>query len=365
MFQPFIEYFRQEPIIIQIVWLSSCLLFLIIIVLITSLKLLRTHLRRNEHFVEKNTKKYELLLITYLYLEKEEGVIGKEEQTVVDEIKSILNDEFIRNIIVATMLRLKNEITGELADSIQDLYYQTKLNKYALKKITNKNWYTVAEGIRELNLFLARDAHDEIVKHINHPKREVRKEVQLYLVKLFNFKGLVFLDKLKTSLSEWDQIQLLEELQRFDNQEIPDISPWLKSKNVYVVYFAIKLAKIYHQFEVKDVLLELLSHKDKEVKVQVIRVMSHLQVLESKEIIKRDFGKLSKEEQVAFFELLENLFEMSDLPFLKKQVRHENFDIKYIALKMLNMFDNAAFEKLEMSPPDPEFEKIVEFIKNT
>jgi Leucine-rich repeat (LRR) protein len=63
--------------------------------------------------------------------------------------------------------------------------------------------------------------------------------MQLYLVNLFHFKGLDFLNRNKTPISEWDQIQLLEVLQLYKTQ-ISDISSWLKSSNESVVFFSLK-----------------------------------------------------------------------------------------------------------------------------
>jgi len=197
---------------------------------------------------------------------------------------------------------------------------------------------------------------------VNHPKKEIRKEVQLYLVTLFHFEGLKFLDILQTQLSEWDQIQLLEVLQRFDEQEIPDINPWLKSPNNSVVVFALKLAKIYNQFEVKDAIMELLAHQKKEIRLDVINVLCHLQVIEAKVVLKNNFEKRSLEEQIAFFKLLENMYEPTDESFLLKQINHENFEIKLAALKIIKILNAEKFKNLKNISDDPEFVKIFNFI---
>jgi hypothetical protein len=222
----------------------------------------------------------------------------------------------------------------------------------------------VAKAIRELAQFHVKEVNNQIVIYVNNPNKEVRKEVQLYLVTLFHFDGLKFLDVLQTQLSEWDQIQLLEVLQRFDEQEIPEINPWLKSENNSVVAFALKLAKIYNQFEAKDTLLELLAHPQKKIRVEAIHVLSHLQVVEAKEMLKNNFDKLSLEEQIAFFKLLENVYETSDESFLQEHIQHKNFEIKVSALKIfkiLNIEKFHSFKRLLLEPKDAE---IIEFIEN-
>jgi HEAT repeat protein len=362
--QDLINYFNEEPIIIQLVWMLSCLLFVAIIVLIIYIKFLRKHLRDNEKIVTKYSEKNEILLITYLYAENEEGGVSSEQQDVINKLKRGIANKFKREIIVSTLLKLRNEISGEMAEAIQDLYSQITLKKFALAKLKNEKWDVIAEGIRELTLFQVKDAHDEVVKHVSHPKKEVRKEVQLYLVSLFNFDGLIFLNDLKTPLSEWDQIQFLGELQKIENQQIPDISLWLKSTNDYVAIFALKLAKIYNQFEMKDVLIEMLSHKSEKVRSELFSVLSNLYIVEAKDILKSNFSERDKDEQLAFFKLLDNLADNNDEDFIAEHIHHENFEIKLSALKILKNLNIDKFRSFDLIPPESEFVKIIIFVEN-
>jgi hypothetical protein len=265
-YQYVIEYFENAPLIIEVVWVMIFIFFVTVFILTINLKYLRSRLRKNEKIVAEYQKEYESDLITYLYAGNEEEEISAEQQIIIDKLKSCASDDFKRRIVVSTLLRLRNDISGEMADSIQKLYFQSGLIFYALERLKSKKWYVVVKGIRELTQLGVKEVHDKIEIFVNHPKRDIRKEVQLYLVTLFHFEGLKFLDVLQTQLSEWDQIQLLEVLQRFDEQEIPNINPWLKSENNSVVAFALKLAKIYNQFEVKDALIGLLSHHQKKNK---------------------------------------------------------------------------------------------------
>lgn len=363
-YQSLLNYLEDSPLIIQVVWAMIVLFLVIITMLIIYLKFLRVRLRKIEKTVAQYQNEYESYLISYLYSGNEEDEISAEQQAIVNKLTACVPDKFKRHVVVSTLLRLRNEISGEMAESIQKLYFQTGLINYALSSLKSKKWYVVAKGIRELAQFHVKEVYKDIVILVNHPKKEIRKEVQLYLVNLFHFEGLKFLDVLQTPLSEWDQIQLLEVLQRFDEQEIPDINPWLKSTNDSVAVFAIKLAKIYNQFEAKDTLLELLSHPQKKIRVEAIHVLSHLQVFEAKEALKSNFDKLSLEEQIAFFKLLENVFETSDESFLLKHIQHKNFEIKVSALKifkLLNIEKFHSFKHLMLAPKDVE---IIEFIEN-
>lgn len=362
-YQYLIDYLENSPTIIQVVWISICIFFVAIVILVIYLKFLRNKLRNSEKTVAEYQKEYESDLITYLYAGNEEE-ISAEQQIIIDKLRNCASDKFKRRIIVSTLLRLRNEISGEMAESIQKLYFQSGLIGYALSRLKSKKWYVVAKGIRELTQLQVKEVYDEIITLVNHPKKEIRKEVQLYLVTLFHFEGLEFLNVLQTQLSEWDQIQLLEVLQRFDDQELPDINKWLKSNNNSVVAFTLKLAKIYNQFEVKDSIMELLGHQQKEIRVEAINVLSHLQVIEAKEVLKNNFEKCTLEEQIAFFKLLENMYEPSDESFLLEHITHENFEIKLSALKIFKILNTEKFKSLKEISVDPDYVKIFNFIEH-
>lgn len=359
-----IEYLKQSPPIIQLAWIFSVVFAVFIIPLIIYLNYLRGHLRRDEIVVAKHQEEYEQALVTFLYSGNGDEDLSSEQQLIIEEFKKCIIDPFKRKIVISTLLKLKNEISGDLAQSIEKFYIQTGLINYTLPKLKSKKWYTLAKGIRELRQFQVKEAHDQVANYINHPKREVRKEMQLYMVNLFYFEGLDFLNVLQTPLSEWDQIQLLEVLQRFDNQKLPNIKSWLNSSNDSVVVFVLKLAKIYNQFEQKDVLIRMLDHQNKDIVIEVISVLCHLEVFEAKEVLKNTFDQRSQEEQIAIFKLLENLYEISDEPFLLDYMYHENFEIKVSALKILKAINGYKFNFLKSSSSEPEFLQIANFIEN-
>jgi hypothetical protein len=177
--------------------------------------------------------------------------------------------------------------------------------------------------------------------------------MQLYLVHLYAFKGLKFLDVLETPLSEWDQIQLLEILQLNNDTEIVDITPWLKSSNDSVVNFTLKLAKVYNQFEAKDDLIKLLNHKSEEVRINTISALSHLNIFEAKNILKNSFNERSLEEQITFLKMMENVHENSDKSFLLENRHHENFEIKSLVMEILKSINFGEYDLHEAKIKKP------------
>ncbi|WP_281299410.1 HEAT repeat domain-containing protein [Flavobacterium limnophilum] len=337
-----LEALKYSSPLIQLTWVLSGIFSVFILALIIFLKCLRNHLRDKEKIEAKYQEDYESQLVTYLYAGNDDEAFSSEQQLIINELKKHVTDPFKRKIIISTLLKLRNEISGEMGESIDALFIKLGLLRFSLAKLRNKKWDVIAIGIRELTQFKIKAVHKIIMNNINHPLKEVRKEMQLYLVHLYAFKGLEFLNILETPLSEWDQIQLLEVLQLNNETQIADIKPWLKSSNDSVVIFTLKLAKVYNQFEAKEELIELLNHKNIEVRTNTISALSHLNVFEAKNILKDNFNERSHEEKIAFLKMMENVYENSDKPFLLEHINHKNFEIKLLIMEILK---NINFEE--------------------
>lgn len=363
-YQYFNDAYNEYPLLIRIIWVLSGMLLFAIIGLSTYLKLIRNRLRKNSENRTKLRKEYETLLVEYLYSGDETGKLSVNQEAIMLQLKHAISISFNRKIIVKLLYNLMNEVSGEMSDSIKTLYEETGLLKHAVSRLKNKNWYVIAKGIGELTRFDISDVHQSVSKFINHPRHEVRKETQLYMVTMFRFQGLSFLDDLKTTLSEWDQVQLLEVLQKLEDQEICDIKPWLKSTNDSVVLFALKLSQIYNQFEVKDTLMDLLTHSSKIIRVNVIEVLTHLYGIEAKDKLKANFEELSIEEQISFFGLLEKLVIPSDEPFIEEHLFHKNFEIQLLALKILKSINIDKYIGLDKLPEEEKSEAMLKTVNS-
>jgi hypothetical protein len=363
IFQNFIENLQQYPVLIQVIWVIVAILFLSILIFTFFLKIVRTRLRRREKYTFNYQKKIESLLIEYINHKNDDVVEKDVEDSIYSEMKLGMSSKLKRKIILSTILKLKVEVSGEMTEMIEDLFLKIGLLDFSKKKLKNDKWHIVALGIKVLTIFKVESEYNEVMKHVNHERIEVRREAQLYFVKLFEFKGLDFLNEIKASLSEWDQIQLLDVLHKFEDQKIIGVEKWLKSTNNSVVLFALKLCSIYNLLGLKGILLGLLSHENNEVKVQTIKVLSDFQITEAKDILKKTYEEISLEEQITFFKMMETQSVKDDIPFVIKYIEDVNFQIKVSALKILKLLDIEMFRSLKDLKDDLEYIAIVEFVK--
>lgn len=363
LYHHIVDYLLNAPKIIQLTWFLSTVFIFIIIGLIIYLDHIRRRLCHKERIESVYQKKYEQDLIEYLYAGSIEQEITKEQQIIVNYLSKCSSSNLKRKIIINTLLKLRNEISGEMADAIQKLYYQTGLIRFAAANLKSKKWEIVAKGIKELAQFEIKEVHDEVVKHVNHPKREVRLEIQRYLVKLFKFEGLKFLNVLNCNLTEWDQIRLIEILKKIDDQQAPDFSIWLESQNNSVVSFSLKLTKTFNQYEAKNTLIKLLHHSDPEIRMEVIETLLYFGDSESLLILKQEFNLRSLEEQIITFKMMETLYEIGDVPFILEQIENECFEIKTSAIKILKAINDDEGHDLQTLINNIEFNKNINLIK--
>jgi hypothetical protein len=332
------NYFVSSPKIIQISWLISAVLILSVLGLIGYLKYVRARLRSKGRIVSTYQKKYESDLIEYLYAE-EGPELTIQQQQIITYLKKCSKNRLKKRIITRTLLKLRNEISGETADTIQKLFYNLNFAAEAEAKLNSKKWDVIANGISELAQFDIKEAHDKVITHINHSKKEVRREIQFYLVKLFSFDGLTFLNVLENQLSEWDQIQLLEILQRKNSQNLPDLTNWLQSTNDSVISFTLKLAKIFNQYDTKEQVLQLFDHPNIEIRIEAIELVSPLGFFEATSLLQNGIRERSTEEIIAIFKMGEKMYTKTDIPFVLEFLNHEIYDIRKSAEVIMHTID--------------------------
>ncbi|PQJ78023.1 hypothetical protein [Polaribacter porphyrae] len=323
-------------------------------------------MRNNIRLTDKKNKKYTTLveenLIKFLYSEKESILLTDTQKKIIKKFKKGVSSRRKRKIISDTFFNLSQEISGSMIVTMHKLYEEIGLLRYTIKKLRSKKWNIIAIGIRDARRFEIDKVKNLISNFINHPREEVRREAHLYFLELFGYEGMEFLDDLKVPLSEWDQIQLLGEIEKIENHLILDVSKWLVSDNDYVIIFILNIVKMFNRMETKEILLTLLHHKSKDVRLKAIETVTHFEVLEAKYILKSKFTNMSLKEKIASFLLLEKVASDEDNIFIINYTNHENFEIKHKALSILKRIDKNMYDALEKKSEDEDYNRIINFL---
>lgn len=360
-------FFKDYPIIVKIVWILAAIFFVFLLIAIIYLKIIRTRIRKRQVYLLKQRKKYEELIVTYLYANEDSLEINDEQRRIINKIKFSLLKIYNRRILTEVLLKFKGEVSGIMEASTKKMYREVGLLKQTKLKLQHKEWHIVVTAIRDCRKFGVTEEKESLRKFINHENAEIRRQAYLYFLELFGFEGLDFLDDLKESISLWDEIGIFEALSKFKNQDPPSlqkISQWLKSENKYVVSFTLSLIKIYGLINTKNEILTLISHEENDVKYKVINLLNEFSAVEAKTILVTNFDNFTVKEQIAVFKYLENIHSLADEPFILQHVNSPVFEIKVIALKILKEINVKNFLKLKEVLKDERSIRIIDYTEN-
>ncbi len=238
---------------------------------------------------------------------------------IPESIKSILQGGVARRALLEELIRLKNNLSGQSGDNLQQLYNQLRLDRLSAQHMRSNRWYLKAQGIQELAAMGQTDYQAEIYALTQHPNNMVRMEAQTALVYLQGYAGLTFFDQLTYPLNEWHQIKLLQLLA---NQPIPSpnmIKAWLVSENASVIQFALKLISEQHASQFQQDVIACLSHPEEYVRSQAIACLGEIPLVPAALALRTHYtSENSKTLRHSILTELMKIGTTHDVPFLEQ-----------------------------------------------
>ncbi|WP_297691615.1 HEAT repeat domain-containing protein [uncultured Eudoraea sp.] len=256
------------------------------------------------------------------------------------EIRELLKSPFNRLVLTEILLDLEKDLSGDSRDRIFSLYQNLGLHLEAFKKLRSWRWELVSKGILELTQMRVVAAYGFIKKFINDKRGVVRKQAQIATVTLKHEGISYFLDTTRYGISEWQQLKLLDVLRNFDDFSPPRFKAWLTSTNRDVVLFALRLIKHYNQNDASKALIELLKHKNDQIKSEAIQCIKDFGVFEALNMLKTVFRRCSVDIKVQILDAISSLGKVEDIEFLETIVKREsNFLVKSKAISAINVIE--------------------------
>lgn len=256
------------------------------------------------------------------------------------EIRELLKSPFNRLVLTEILLDLEKDLSGDSRDRIFSLYQNLGLHLEAFKKLRSWRWELVSKGILELTQMRVVAAYGFIKKFINDKRGVVRKQAQIATVTLKHEGISYFLDTTRYGISEWQQLKLLDVLRNFDDFSPPRFKAWLTSTNRDVVLFALRLIKHYNQNDASKALIELLKHKNDQIKSEAIQCIKDFGVFEALNMLKTVFRRCSVDIKLQILDAISSLGKVEDIEFLETIVKREsNFLVKSKAISAINVIE--------------------------
>jgi hypothetical protein len=227
-------------------------------------------LKKRSFFFKDRIKKNLELWISSVILD--EG----EEIRIPEKFKKIFKNPVARQYALENLIVNKKTFSGAVSSNIRELYEELGFKQDSLQKLNSKRWFIKAKGIQELAIMDQNDFLIKVYRLTNSKNDLVRNEAQSAIIHWSGFNGLRFLDVASYDISEWQQMQLLVQLKNFTQQEMPGLGKWLASSNNTVVTFALKLAEVYQQFQVKDKVEQCLLHANESIRIHAVNTLTRI-----------------------------------------------------------------------------------------
>ncbi|MDC0008135.1 HEAT repeat domain-containing protein [bacterium] len=253
------------------------------------------------------------------------------------QIRTMLKDEFKRKTISEILLELRKDVSGATQQRLFELFQDLDLHQDSYKKLESWRWEHISSGIQELTRMQVHEAYGFLTKFVNDKRSTIRKQAEIALVTL-NPKGInYFLDTTRNKISEWQQLKLIEVLSNKEDFKPPNFKSWLVSKNKYVVLFSLRLIKFYDQNDANPSIIELVKHRDDQIKQEAIDCIKAFHLSAALPTLKHVFWKSSTDIKIAILDVIGTMGSSKELHFLESIAKKEsNYSVTSKALGAIN-----------------------------
>jgi len=298
----------------------------------------RNSLSKKSWQVKERKRELSPMISEFLFFDEEASKDEKSNYVNLKiEIRQLLKDSFNRKVLAEVLQDLRKDVAGDTQERLFKLYQDLGLHNDDFNKLKSWRWEVVSKGILNLTQMKVTEAYSFITKFINDKRHTIRKQAEISVVTLKPEGINYFLDTTKFKISEWQQLKLLDVLRDQDSYQPPRFKAWLTSTNRHVVLFALRLIKYYNQNDADSALIELVKHKNNQIKEEAIRCISEFNIQEALPTLKLVFWKCSLDVKIAILNTIGELGSKKDIEFLELiEKKESNFSVRSKALASIN-----------------------------
>lgn len=322
----------------DLLWDLSLLFVSLAVIYFISVFFYRNRISASSKNVRDRKRELSPMISEFLFLEEDATKDEKSNYIALKiEIRQLLKDDFNRKVLSEILLDLRKDIAGEAQRTLFKLYQDLELHKDAFAKLSSWRWEVISKGILELTQMEVVEAYGFITKFINDKRSTIRKQAEIATVTLRHEGINYFLDTTKYKISEWQQLKLLDVIRNKEDFQPPRFKAWLTSNNKYVVLFALRLIKYYNQNDANTSLIELVKHKNNQIKEEAIACIKEFNVTASLDTLKLVFWNCTVDVKITILDAIAQIGSETDVEFLNLIEKKElNFSVKSKALSSIN-----------------------------
>ncbi|NNV55864.1 HEAT repeat domain-containing protein [Limnovirga soli] len=311
---------------------------------------------------EKVFKLFQSVITTVMFYEPDDVLYEKELNHF--QTNYLNKDRANKDMLIAEILKLNSQLSGDITIKLHDYYISSGLVNYSYDLLNNKKWHTQARGIRQLSDMAVLEAYDKIAAKISTGTRLLNHEAQLGILRIKGPEALNDFLHIKTYLSEWQQINILSIIDKFEKNTFPDFRPWLSSPNHSLIQMGVRLIVKFQQVDAIDNLILLLHHEDESIKKITIWAMGELFVDSVIPTLIEHFEESSDSIKIEILQAISKMGNDDCLAFLKEKITNSDFNIKLEAARSIKLlFGISTLNELQPEMEDETTKLIIEQVK--
>lgn len=278
------------------------------------------------------------LISEAIFMDDEEFKLG-------ENIQLLLQTTGFRRCLLSEVVKAKLNLSGVAGQNLNKLYEHLNLNAESYRKLNNRKAHIKAKGLRELAIMEQVKYVKEIFRLTNSANELVRNEAQCALVGFYGFLGLRFLNVATYPISQWQQIQLLNKLNKITATNFDPIKKWLQSSNESIVIFALKLAAYYNCNNMHKEVEHCMQNGSQAVKLCALKYLKKMPDVNSAAQIINHYHTEDNPFKLAVIDALITIGTEKQIPFILSQLQNVNDEIKSAAATCLSQLhpSGAAF----------------------
>src|SRR5690606_25433812 len=198
-----------------------------------------------------------------------------------------------------------------------------KIDNHLEKELEFSNTHRQLRAFQSLSRLSLTVSDSKILPYTYSRNNSLKKESRSTYIGVSNNDPFKFFDIENYNLNYWDQISLLNQLEMHHGDNLPNFSKWIKySKDKSQTIFLIRAVAYFKQIHSVDVLKELLSSEDHEIRREVILTLGKMKIATVENDLKNMYYNQPAECQNAIIEAIALLQSGKSLNFLKDAYYH-------------------------------------------
>jgi len=267
-----------------------------------------------------------------------------------------------KEIILNEIINLKQNLKGEIGQSIHFIYEQFDLFNFSLKYINSHQWYTKSVGIYHFQALEYTKGEPYVRPYLNHKNRVLSANAYMALISLTSDK-LDFLADYKNPISLTTEIKIMDILHSKKAPMPLNLKEWIHSTNPSIVNLGIKFMVYFNYTNEAEAVLKLLESDNHLIRYQVILAAKELFIEGAEESLVARFDLEDKTNKLEILRTLGSIGTVTTENFISKLLTKPiETDIKLAVVQSLEQINPDYFKDIVIE--NDEIIKMVKHVKD-